>query len=377
MKKRLLKIAAIFIVTLVLAVQGGVFRGVQGTVRAVGDLSVDWGVPEGDPIFVVNNFAPGQTESRDVIVVNNASTIRPVGVRGIETDELGGLADKLLLTISVDGSDLYGGSGGTKTLSEFFAESAGPDGIALLNLNPGVTKTIVFDVLFDPQAGNEFQNTHLVFDLHIGIAINIPDECLGIVISGDPIFGTEGDDYINGTNGNDLIYGFEGNDTINSSNGRDCVIGGHGNDILNNSNGNDVLYGNEGDDILNGSNGNDIMFGGPDKDTLNGSNGNDLMLGNEGDDVLNGSNGSDIMHGGDGNDKLYGSNSNDLMIGNSGNDLLDGGNGSDWIEGNENDDELIGGNSNDRLIGGDGMDKASGNNGSDTCEAEVVATCEL
>lgn len=377
MKKHLLKIGILLIVSSFLLINSGVLRGVKGTARAVGDLSIDWGVPEGNPIFEVNNFAPGQTESRDVDVTNDATTIRPVGVRGIETDELGDLADKLLLTISVDGTDLYGGASGTKTLSEFFTESSGPDGIELLNVNPGVTKTIVFDVLFDPQAGNEFQNTRVVIDLRIGIAINIPDECLGIPIDGDPIFGTEGNDNINGTNKNDLIYGFEGNDRINSSNGQDCVVGGPGNDVLNNSNGNDVLYGNEGNDILNGSNGDDMMFGGTDKDSLYGSNGNDFMYGDEDDDKLHGSNGNDTMYGGDGNDTLNGSNNDDHMFGNSGNDRLDGSNGLDSLEGNDGDDELIGGNNNDQLDGGDGDDRASGGSGVDSCTAELESSCEL
>src|SRR3989344_1442269 len=53
------------------------------TAYAVGDLAVNWGVAEGNPIFTINNMAPGQVETRSVIVTNNAVSVRPVGVRGV------------------------------------------------------------------------------------------------------------------------------------------------------------------------------------------------------------------------------------------------------------------------------------------------------
>ena len=56
MKKRLLKIGILLIISSFLLVHSGILNRVSSTARAVGDLSVDWGVPEGDPIFVVNNF---------------------------------------------------------------------------------------------------------------------------------------------------------------------------------------------------------------------------------------------------------------------------------------------------------------------------------
>src|SRR3989344_9083824 len=203
MKKRLIKIIALLLfISVALGLNNG-WRISRSTVRAVGDLSVDWGVPEGDPIFVINNFAPGQQEVRPVNIVSNASSIRPVGVRTIKTSEAGGLADKLLIVISDGATDLYG-AGGSNTLSEFFAESSGPDGIPLMNFNSGDDKVLDFKVTFNPDSGNEFQDTNVVFDLRIGIAIEIPAECLNIVFAGDPIFGTENNDNIRCTNRNDL-----------------------------------------------------------------------------------------------------------------------------------------------------------------------------
>lgn len=351
-----MKIISLISIAVLLAVfaTGYRFPLKSSTVRAVGDLEVDWGVPEGNPIFVVNNLAPGQTEVRNVIVTNNASTLRPVGVRGIKTSETGPLSTVLDFTISEGGTDLYGG-----TLEQFFTESSGINGLPLFNLNPGATKTINFKVVFDESAGNAFQAVNVIFDLKIGIAIAVPEECAGIKFNGDPIFGTSGRDVINGTNGNDLIFAFEGNDVVNSSNGDDCVVGGPGNDIINNSNGHDILFGNEGNDRLNGSNGNDLIMGGP------------------GNDVIKGSNGNDRIEGGEGNDEVDGGNGNDTIWGGAGDDQLAGGNGSDNLQGEEGNDALRGGNGNDTLLGGAGTDSARGDLGTDTCEAETKTSCEL
>ena len=336
MQKSIIRIFVLsFLVSLLLGFNWSLFFG-KSTVRAVGDLAVDWGVVEGNPIFTVDNFTPGSEEVREVKIINNAVSIRPVGVRGIVTENLAGLAEKLWLTVSVDGADIYSGK-----LADFFNESSGPDGIMLFNLNAGAEKSLIFKVRFDPQAGNEFQGVRVVFDLHIGIAVTIPEKCLSTVFANDPIFGTDGNDNLRGTNGNDLIYGFEGDDRIASSNGNDCVIGGPGNDKINNSNGNDFLYGEEGNDMLNGSNGIDQLFGGSGNDTLKGSNGNDQLSGGIGDDILEGSNGIDFLYG------------------------------------DEGDDSLDGSNGNDKLIGGAGIDKLYGRNGQDECQGEIVNTCEL
>lgn len=380
MKSRILRIIAIvFILTGVLYAVGGVKLPNSSTAFAVGDLTIDWGVPSGNPIFVITNIMPGDEETRTVDVTNSATTNRPVGVRGVKTSETADLSTVLDFVILENGTDIYGGTSGTglKTLAEFFSESSGPEGIPLSLLAPGASTTYTFKVTFQEGAGNEFQGASVVFDLKIGIAIAVPEECEGIEFDGDPIFGTQGNNTLNGTNGNDLIFGFEGNDRINSSNGRDCVVAGTGNDIVNNSNGDDVVIGDEGNDRLHGSNGDDRMFGGPGNDVIDGSNGNDFIDGGEGDDRINGGNGNDEIHAGGGNDRVDASNGNDIVFGGSGNDILDGGNGSDTLEGQDGNDTLRGGNNNDTLIGGAGTDSANGNLGTDTCDAESETNCEL
>ncbi|MEC4888459.1 MAG: hypothetical protein RI101_00225, partial [Nitrospira sp.] len=55
------------------------------------------------------------------------------------------------------------------------------------------------------------------------------------------IYGTPGDDNLNGTSGSDYLYGFDGNDVL---------IGGGGSDYLSGDMGNDWYVGGTGADIM-------------------------------------------------------------------------------------------------------------------------------
>lgn len=84
--------------------------------------------------------------------------------------------------------------------------------------------------------------------------------------------------------------------------------------------GNDRLDGGEGDDVLYGQGGNDTLIGGPGDDTLLGGTGNDQLFGGDGDDSL---------VAGDGNDQLFGGAGNDTLVGGGDNDNLSGGDDAD------------------------------------------------
>jgi len=295
----------------------------HSTAQAVGDLTINWGVPDGTPIFMVENFLPGETEERMVTIFNGALSTKPIAVVGTKTEELKDLANVLEITVSQNGNDLYGGDLGTKTLAQFFQESTIPNAIFLFNIDPGTSKQVKFKVKFQEGAGNTYQGAKVVFDIIIGLYYQVPEECKDINFTRPPIFGTAGNNILRGTNGNDLIFGFGGSDIISGSNGNDCLVGGAGNDGIFGSNGDDVILGGEGNDYLDGSNGNDRIFGG------------------------------------------------------EGNDVVDASNGNDYVEGNEGNDSLAGGNGNDILLGGPGNDVARGDLGSDHCEAELRLTCEL
>ena len=151
------------------------------------------------------------------------------------------------------------------------------------------------------------------------------------------IYGTNGDDHLDGTDDADTIRGLAGDDLLHGREGDDDIRGGAGDD---------ELKGEEGDDGLDGGLGDDVIKGG---------HGDDLLLGGDGDDVLEGDEGDDILHGGDGDDKLDGGKGDDTLYGGDGNDELEGGKGDDTLvwRGDDNagsDDFYDGGRDDDTLV---------------------------
>jgi len=112
-----------------------------------------------------------------------------------------------------------------------------------------------------------------------------------------------------------VVKGNQGNDTLNGGNGNDAILGLAGNDTLNGGNGNDVLDGGFGNDALAGGNGEDSLDGGPGNDTLDGGNGPDTVNGGTGDDNLTGGNGPDlfIFNAGFGDDVITDFSNNDHL----------------------------------------------------------------
>ena len=176
---------------------------------------------------------------------------------------------------------------------------------------------------------------------------------------------------ISGTQYDDLIVGSNGNDTLSGDdNGNDTIIGGAGNDYLDTSNslGNKLLSGGDGNDYLYAPNtyGNNILNGGDGDDyfhffiipsdsvtqTVDGGTGDDTLsciyYTTEGittnfdtttniGSITQGSNQLNYkfieqlyISGTAGDDKIVGSNGNDTLSGGyGGNDILTGGNGND------------------------------------------------
>ncbi|MCC5600239.1 calcium-binding protein [Nostoc favosum] len=162
---------------------------------------------------------------------------------------------------------------------------------------------------------------------------------------------------ISGTEYNDLIVGSNGNDTLSGSiSGNDTIDGGTGEDLLSvyydrssvgitstfdaatnigsiTAGTNRVSYknierleirGTEYDDLIVGSNGNDTIDG---SGSGGSSGGNDTIDGGAGDDILSadyGNKGNKLISGGDGNDTLSsgGSGGNDTIDGGADDDLL-------------------------------------------------------
>jgi len=101
--------------------------------------------------------------------------------------------------------------------------------------------------------------------------------CLGAAVCTGPagcpargctsvVFGSSGNDTINGGSARECIIGFAGNDTIDGGAGDDIVVGGDGGDVVYGNSGNDCLYGEAGADLLYGDSGYDLGDGGIDSD---------------------------------------------------------------------------------------------------------------
>ncbi len=127
-----------------------------------------------------------------------------------------------------------------------------------------------------------------------------------VMVPGQWLNGTNGDDVIVGTSGPDFINGLGGNDTICGLDGNDTIKGGWGNDFIYGQKGNDTIEGEQGHDFLYGGLGNDTLSGNRDNDTIYGNGGRDLLYGNLGNDHLIGGGGTgDSCNGNSGNDYTY------------------------------------------------------------------------
>ena len=82
------------------------------------------------------------------------------------------------------------------------------------------------------------------------------------------LWGTTGNDTVDGNANDNVLVGSTGNDTINSGAGADDAHGGAGTDTIYGGDGADLLHGGAGDDMLYGQDGLDTLFGGIGADTF-------------------------------------------------------------------------------------------------------------
>jgi Ca2+-binding RTX toxin-like protein len=189
------------------------------------------------------------------------------------------------------------------------------------------------------------------------------------IMSGDGediVFGRGGSDDISLGLGADFALGGGGNDTIRGGNGGDDVQGGAGADMLFGDAGNDEILGGSGGDTIEGGTGNDTIDGGNAADTIFGGAGNDVITGGGFTDFLRGGANQDTISGGGSADEIYGDDGGDILFGNNGADFISGGTGADTLNGGAANDELRGGGGADFLLGSTGDDRLYGDGGGDT-----------
>jgi len=140
------------------------------TIRAFGDLTVDFGlpwIPPNGPIFTLDDFKPGDCTERNIKVTNDGQKPAQVAVRGIKTDGFSKdgyfLENILNLVINNGVKDFYNGK-----LDNFFTLSGGENGLFLDLIPKDGIQNYNFKVCFPKEATNEYQALFIKFDLIFG-----------------------------------------------------------------------------------------------------------------------------------------------------------------------------------------------------------------
>ncbi len=186
----------------------------------------------------------------------------------------------------------------------------------------------------------------------------------------DEVYAGQGDDTVNGLQGNDYLYGGDGNDSLD---------GGIGNDYMQGDAGNDTVVAGDGDDFIRGDAGNDLVYGGAGNDSTYGGAGNDFVYAGDGNDEAYGGYGNDVVYGGNGDDTVTGSAGNDVVYGDAGNDIVHGADGDDTLYGGAGNDTLLGEDDADDIYGGvgdyvDGFENVTTGTDNDTLHVSDVAS---
>ena len=168
-----------------------------------------------------------------------------------------------------------------------------------------------------------FASEGVIVDLSLGTATGEGQDVVSGVTS---VIGSRFDDLIIGTDGNNRLEGEDGDDAVQSFSGDDLLVGGPGNDRLEGGDGSrdearfrtarlsvdvDLTAGTavgQGADTLvgvedvSGSAFGDFLYGDAAANALTGWDGDDVISGLAGDDYLQGEQGGNTLDGGDGDD---------------------------------------------------------------------------
>ena len=225
-----------------------------------------------------------------------------------------------------------------------------------------------------------YNGNNAIYDRSNGAVILQYDTIENFSITGtqynDVLRGSIGNNTLNGGAGNDTLVGGDGSDTLNGGAGNDTLIAGIGTQTLYGGAGNDTLIGSVGNDILNpgysvGSL--DTVYGGGTNNILqvdysSKTDGGIYLQGNVGQNHIhdNATGKTLVQYSGIQNFNITGSQLSDTLFGGTGNNILNGGAGDDQLwAGNGGNNTLNGGTGDDRLIASTGKDILTGGTGSD------------
>ena len=274
-----------------------------------------------------------------------------------------------VLASNDDSSTSNGGQGSISGLDSYLSYTPATGGTYYISVHPFASSTFTTDNTF-------VMNVSVTGHATVAAPVQGNDTVNG-GDGNDALFGQGGDDTINGGIGNDFIDAGSGLDTVSGGDGNDTIYGGPDSDatanVIHGNAGNDTIYstgdgsyyGDEDDDLivagftsvfetLDGGSGVDTVdtrsysgyynFNMATGDTgyaesfVNFENvitgvGNDNITGTSGDNVITTNEGQDTLNGMDGNDTLNGGGDNDILLGGNGVDVLDGGLGDDTLNG--------------------------------------------
>ncbi|MBP1883896.1 Ca2+-binding RTX toxin-like protein [Ensifer mexicanus] len=182
------------------------------------------------------------------------------------------------------------------------------------------------------------------------------------------IFGSDGNDTLDGGAGDDTIFGQGGDDLIIG--GRDSLASRDINNTIDVEDLEDQTESDDGNDTLYGGDGNDTIIGGAGQDYLDGGSGVDTVVyaGSSDGVTIDLANGTANGGDGDGPVQIVGRGAairHDMLVGfeNAVGSSFDG-----HLIGNALSNELSGGTGDDTLTGGGGADRLNGGAGSDTAD---------
>jgi hypothetical protein len=217
----------------------------------------------------------------------NRRAERPRGLRTPRLRAAESLERRQMLAADVDLDGVLLITGSEKADKIIISAGSAPGSVIVRGV-PGVAKNAVFTgvnaIVVNSLGGND--------DVRIGSNIrDVSGNLIGVTVSAG--------------NGNDRVEGGDGDDELNGGLGNDNIRGRGGDDTIAGGSGNDSCSGEAGDDDLFGDSGRDVLRGGDDDDSLSGGSDRDTLFGDRGDDSLDGDEGRDKLFGGLGDDDDY------------------------------------------------------------------------
>jgi len=181
----------------------------------------------------------------------------------------------------------------------------------------------------------------------------------------DRLYGGRGDDVISGGGGDDRIDGGSGNNVIDAGSGNDRVKVGDGNNVIATGDGNDRVQAGDGDNVIDTGDGNDSVRVDDGDNVIDTGNGNDCVRADDGDNVIHTGSGRDRVFAGDGDNVIVTGDGDDVVIVGDGDNIIDTGDGNDIIIADDGDNTIDAGSGNDIVIVDNGHNVIDAGDGND------------